>query len=105
MDQRDYKIAEDLKERLSKVVTLLDFRVFGSRARGEADEFSDMDVFLEVECLDRGLKQRIRTVVWEVGLEHLVHISPLIFTRHELSDSPLRASPIVERIHEEGVPV
>jgi len=47
---RDYEIARTLKERLSKIVELIDFRIFGSRARGVANEYSDMDVFIEVEA-------------------------------------------------------
>jgi len=47
MRQDDYEIAEKLRVKLSKVVSLVDFRVFGSRARGEGDEYSDMDIFLE----------------------------------------------------------
>ena len=42
MKLNDREIAKELKERLSKIVNLLDFRVFGSRARGDADEHSDM---------------------------------------------------------------
>lgn len=34
MKPKDYEIAKELKEKLSKVVRLVDFRVFGSRARG-----------------------------------------------------------------------
>jgi len=34
IDQRDYEIAEKLINRLSEIVQLVDFRVFGSRARG-----------------------------------------------------------------------
>lgn len=94
MIQRDYEIAKELKERLSKVIQLIDFRVFGSRARGNADEYSDMD--------DQ-LKKIIRNIVWEVGFENSIYISPLIFTRYEIEDSPLRASPIVRGINEEGI--
>lgn len=101
----DYEIARELKERLSAFVRLIDFRVFGSRARGHADEYSDMDVFIEVETLDKQLKEKISHTVWETGFEHLLHISPLIFTRHELEESPLRASPIVKSINEDGVRV
>ena len=103
MKPEDREIAKELKSRLSEVVRLIDFKVFGSRARGDADEYSDMDVFIEVEDIDRRLKEKILHITWEVGFEHLIHISPLIFTRHELEDSPLRASPIVKNVNEEGV--
>lgn len=105
MQQKDYEIAKELKKRLSEVVNLIDFRIFGSRARGEADEYSDMDVFIEVEYLDKQLKEKIRNITWEVGFENSIYISPLIFTRYEIEDSPLRASPIVKNIAEEGVKV
>jgi predicted nucleotidyltransferase len=105
MKHKDYEIARQLKERLSKVVQLIDFRVFGSRARGDEDEYSDMDVFIEVETLDKLLKKKIRDIIWEVGFENSVYISPLIFTRYEIEESPLRASPIVKNVTEEGVKV
>lgn len=105
MKQKDYEIAKDLKKRLSEVVSLIDFKVFGSRAREEADEYSDMDVFIEVESLDKEIKEKISDITWEIGFENLIVISPLIFTRDEIENSPLRASPIVKNIVEEGVAV
>jgi predicted nucleotidyltransferase len=103
MRPQDRLIAEELKERLSTAVKLVDFRVFGSRARGDADEYSDMDVFLEVESLDREVKKRVQEIVWEVGFENYMVISALIFTRGEMENSPLRASSIVKSIAEEGI--
>lgn len=105
MKPRDYQIARELKEKLSGIVRLIDFRVFGSRAREDASDYSDMDVFIEVEYLDAQLKKKIRDIIWEVGFENSVYISPLIFTRYEIEDSPLRASSIVKNINEEGVKV
>jgi len=105
MIQRDYEIAKELKEKLSEVVYLIDFRVFGSRAREDFDEYSDMDVFIEIEQLDKQLKQKIRRVIWEISFKNSIYISPLIFTRSELEDSPLRISPIVKNIEEEGVKI
>lgn len=106
MKPKDYKIAQELKARLSEVVNLVDFRVFGSRARGDESEYSDMDVFIEVESevepIDKKLKDIISDIVWEVGYNHFVVIAPLIFTRSEIEDSPLRVSPIVKNIMEEG---
>jgi predicted nucleotidyltransferase len=105
MRSEDIRIARELKGRLSSLVDLLDFKVFGSRARGDADEYSDLDVFFEVESLDSELKEKISAIVWEVGFNNYTVISPLIFTRDELENSPLRSSPIVECIAEEGVAV
>jgi predicted nucleotidyltransferase len=105
MTEKDRSIAVDLKNRLASAVSLVDFRVFGSRARGDADEYSDMDVFVEVERLDKSLKERIMDIAWEVGFENFLVIAPLIFSRDELENSPLRASSIVKAIENEGVPV
>lgn len=104
MLDRDLHVARTLKDRLSSVVTLLDFKVFGSRARGDADEYSDLDVFIEVETLDKELKEKILDIAWEVGFYNdCMHISPLVFTRYEIEESPLRISSIVQVIAEEGV--
>jgi len=70
MRSEDTKIARELKNRLSELVEILDFKVFGSRARGDADEYSDMDVFFEVESLDSELKEKISELVWEVGFNN-----------------------------------
>ncbi|PIX16267.1 nucleotidyltransferase domain-containing protein [Candidatus Desantisbacteria bacterium CG_4_8_14_3_um_filter_40_12] len=105
MNESDYKIAKELKKRLSDVISLIDFRVFGSRAKGTQGEYSDMDVFIEVEYLDKELEKGVREIIWEEGFENSIYISPLLFTRHEIEDSPLRASPIVKNINEEGIKV
>jgi len=105
MTDKDKEIAEELKHRLSKTINLIDFRIFGSRARGDASEYSDMDVFIEVEQLSKQLKTEIRDIVWEVGIENSIYISPIIFTRSEIEQSPLRNSSIVSSIYEEGVTV
>ena len=103
MEERDHKILLELKEKLAAKVTLLDIRIFGSRARGDADEFSDLDVFIEIQEINREIKEMIKTITWEVSLENSMVISPLIFSKDELTNSPLKYSPIVKNIMEEGV--
>jgi hypothetical protein len=63
-----------------------------------------MDVFPEVESFNKETN-RISDVVWEVGFQHFIVISPLIFTRDEIEKSPMRVSPIVKNIVREGVRV
>ena len=103
MTPRDLKIAAELRRRLAEVVPLLDFRIFGSRARGDADEYSDLDVFIKVERIDRNVKEKIEDVIWDVGFNNFIVISPLIFTRDEIENTALRSSAIVKNIAEEGV--
>jgi len=99
----DYKIAQELKARIALVAELIDFRVYGSKARGDADEFSDMDIFIEVLSMDKKIKEDIADISWEVGLKNLLVISPLVFSKDEIENSPLRVSPIVKNIYEQGI--
>lgn len=105
MEEKDYKIARELKNRLSQVVHIIDFRIFGSRARGDADEYSDMDIFLELDFINKEKKEMISDIVWEVGFNNFIVISPLFFTKEEIENSPLRSSPIVKNIMEEGIKI
>jgi len=88
MKLKDYEITEKLKKRLSETTPLIDFRVFGSYARDEEEEYSDIDIFIEVETLNKDLKEKILDIIWEINLEAGIVISPLIFTREEVNNSP-----------------
>jgi predicted nucleotidyltransferase len=105
MNRRDYKIASELKRRLGEALELIDFKVYGSKARGDDDEFSDLDVFVEVAKLDSKTKDIISEIAWEIGLENSMVISPLVFSVDEAENSALRASPILLNIKEEGIRV
>ena len=86
VEERDYKVLCKLKKRLGEKIPLLDMRVFGSRARGIAEEYSDMDVFIETRTLNRQIREIIKTITWEVSLENSIVISPLIFSKDELTN-------------------
>ena len=103
--EKDLQTAKELKKRVSNLTPLVDFRLFGSRARGDADDDSDMDIFMEFETVDQELRNRVKTAAWEMTLESGIVVTTLLFSRHEIEDSPLRSSPIIRVIMEEGVPV
>ena len=94
--------AKEAPFRIGSTRRLLRFRFPGA---GDADEYSDLDVFVEVERLDRNLKEQLLDIAWEVGLDNLTVISPLIYTRDEIENSPHRSSPIIKIIAQEGVRV
>ncbi|GEM_PF-798343 len=67
MASDDRKIALEFKQRLGRLVRVLELRAFGSRARGDAATGSDLDIFLVVDRIDADLRERISELAWKVG--------------------------------------
>jgi predicted nucleotidyltransferase len=79
--------------------------LFGSRARGDAEPDSDVDVLLEldIERLDLATKRRIRRLAGEVSLKHGFVISLLLVDRAQARERGDYA--IFANIREEGIPL
>jgi predicted nucleotidyltransferase len=82
-----------------------DVKLFGSAVRGTMDPESDIDLFVAVPHMDWDTELAMYDAAFDAGLEIDRPISLTVFTSHELESSPLRASGIVRRIQQEGMPV
>ena len=105
MTDRDFEIARKLKHRYLEVVSFVDMRIFRSRARGDNETDSDLDVFVEVERLDRNIRRLIQDTAWEIGLDYSIVIAPIVFSTDEIERLPSHSSPILEAVREEGISV
>lgn len=103
LTEPDRQIVREFQRRLAAVVSVLDLRVFGSRARGDAAPDSDLDVFIEVTTLTPELRQRISEIAWEVGFEMERIISTVVATRSELEHGAMGANPLVLNVEREGI--
>jgi predicted nucleotidyltransferase len=99
----DRQTALEFKRRVTALAPVLQFCVFGSRARGDGTDESDLDVFLVVDHVDANLREKISEVAWEVGFENDVVLSTFVVTAEQLEHGPMGISPIVLRIEKEGI--
>ncbi len=103
--KRSMEIAREAKEKLSQQIPVFDLRLFGSRARGDDTPESDLDIHIETVSLTRQQQQIVSDVLWEIGFEHGVVVAPLIFSREDIENGPLFASPIYKAVMRDGIPV
>ena len=103
MENREKLVLNKLKGLLLKKIGLNSLVLFGSRARGDADQYSDMDVLVVVDRLDKTIEDYISDCAWEEGFEEGIVIVPIIFTKDEWEKGLERFSPVAQAIRSEGV--
>lgn len=99
----DRRTALEFKQRVAALVPVLRCCVFGSRARGDATDGSDLEIFLVVDHIDSALRERISEIAWEIGFENDVVLSTFVVTVEQLEHGPMGVSPIIRQIEKEGV--
>ncbi len=105
MDEKIRRIVERFKYLVSERVQAHDVRVFGSRARGDAREGSDLDVLVVVDQLDHETELFISDCAWEAGFPDDIVLIPIVLTSDAVENSPLRESVFIKNVYREGIAV
>ena len=104
MAPRDQEVLAEFAAAVRKRFPEARVWAFGSRARADFTEESDLDVCIVVDHLDDVVDQEISHIAWAVGFEHDVVVCPVPFSRQEFEAGPCAQSSIVQNILREGVP-
>ena len=80
-----------------------DVILFGSRARGEGDEHSDIDIMLVMDSLSWDIKCRISDIAAEENLKYHVVLSTVRYKSEDWSNPVVQGSPFVMAVNAEGI--
>ncbi|OGL40267.1 MAG: hypothetical protein A2042_02385 [Candidatus Schekmanbacteria bacterium GWA2_38_11] len=94
---------KELKNILQKNYNLLDFRLFGSKARKEDSPESDIDVMIELSEVNPHIETEIDKIIFDINLKNDCFISAVIFGKKELEEGPMDQSPLYKAIEKEGI--
>jgi len=103
MKKEDQRVLEQFAARVRALFPDVRLWAFGSRARGEAQWESDLDVCIVLEKVDQHTDRLIRDIAWDVGFENDRVITTVVMEREEFERGPMSASTLVANILQEGV--
>jgi len=100
----DVELLQRCKEAIRQVVPEADVILYGSRARGEADKYSDYDILIIVSGpVNMALEEKILDNVYPLELETGAVLTLITYNKQQW-DSPLyRAMPLHKNVDREGV--
>jgi predicted nucleotidyltransferase len=94
-----------LKAALARDFPLVELRLFGSKARGDSDKESDIDVLVVLEDYDWETRKAVSRLCFDINIEHGVLLVPALFSRAEYGSDLTRVTPFYQAVVREGVPI
>lgn len=94
---------EKLKSDISGKYKLLEMKLYGSKARGDHDSESDIDVLIVLDTLDWTIEKDIYELCFKIGLAYDVLIAPMVYSKEETTDNFVRITPFYKTVQKEGI--
>lgn len=104
LTEKEKKALQELKQGLLERFVNTEVILYGSKSRGDSEEFSDIDLLIVLDGqVDRNLREEISEVKYELELKYDVILGTIIENR-DFWESPLaKAMPLHWNIDREGI--
>ena len=103
---RQHEALDEIKRRLPERFDIRALVLYGSFARGQADEESDVDLLVVTgRPLTRCERHELTDVVFEVNLRHETNFSTLVVDRKSWESGMFSILPIRDEILRDGIQV
>jgi len=99
------KIIDKLKEKIKEISPSAEIILFGSRARGDYDSESDIDLLILIDKKKKITEEKIINLCYEFELKYDIIIMPLIHSKKEWNSFPYNVSEIKYFIEKEGIKI
>lgn len=105
MTNKEKTVLSKFKEILSKRLPAYRVMLFGSRARGDAEECSDMDIIVITDSLDKEIEDYISDCAWEAGINEGIVVCPISYSTQEWESSLNQQSHFAKSVRRDGVTI
>jgi len=98
-------VSEELRDRLESFLgpRLLMLVLYGSKARGDWEPGSDLDIAIVVSGLTRELKHKILDIVAEIKFKYVMPLSTLVFLEKDFHRLREREGRVALDIEKHGI--
>ncbi len=93
-------IAKQFRQTVENKYNVIEMKLFGSCARGDYSEISDIDLMVRLPMVDRNIEEDLFSIAYDLELEHDCVIDVIVIPQ-DLSNSIM----IYQNIQKEGIAV
>lgn len=80
-------------------------KLFGSKARGESQKDSDIDVLIVLKKVTPDIKDKVIDIAFDVNLKFDIYISPRVISRDILKHPVWKITPFIKAVQKEGIAI
>ncbi|NOY57633.1 MAG: nucleotidyltransferase domain-containing protein [Calditrichaeota bacterium] len=93
-------ITKQFRQKIEKRYNILDMKLFGSSARGDFSENSDIDIMVKLPLVNRNIEEELFDIAYDLELEYDCLIDVIVLPENLKNNIPL-----YQNIEKEGIAI